>query len=277
MEPLPLESTSTPAYRLDVDTVLSAHQVTAEGGLSAAECRERLAVYGANELPAAPPVPGWRKFLAQFQNPLTILLLVATVISFFAWIIEREEAVPFETITILAIVILNAVLGYVQEHRAEQAVAALQAMSAPTARVLRDAAPQIIPAREVVPGDILLIEEGDTLPADGRVLESISLRVAEAALTGESAPVAKDPAVIPEEAGIGDQENMVFSSTAVTAGRGRAVVTATGAATEIGKIAGTLQQTQEDPTPLQRELDGVGRLLGRVVGFHPALQSGMAG
>jgi Ca2+-transporting ATPase len=110
-----------------------------------------------------------------------------------------------------------------------------------------------------------LIEEGDTLPADGRVLQSISLRVAESALTGESAPVSKDPAVIPEEAGIGDQENMVFSSTAVTAGRGRAVVTATGAATEIGKIAGTLQQTEEEPTPLQRELDGVGRLLGRVV------------
>jgi P-type Ca2+ transporter type 2C len=269
--PLPLDpeapapAADMAAYRLDVERVLTEQQVEPERGLSAAESRERLHAYGFNELPAAPSVPEWRKFLAQFQNPLTVLLLVATVISFLAWVIERGETIPFETITILAIVILNAVLGYFQEHRAEQAVAALQAMSAPTARVLRDAEPQNIPAREVVPGDILLIEEGDTLPADGRVVQSISLRVAESALTGESTPVSKDPAVIPEEAGIGDQENMVFSGTAVTAGRGRAVVTATGATTEIGKIAGTLQQTEDEPTPLQRELDGVGRVLGRVV------------
>ncbi len=165
--------------------------------------------------------------------------------------------------------ILNAVLGYVQEHRAEQAVAALQAMSAPTARVLRDAEPQTIPAREAVPGDILLIEEGDTLPADGRVLESISLRVAESALTGESAPVSKDPAAIPEEAGIGDQENMVFSSTAVTAGRGRAVVTATGAATEIGKIARMLQEEEEGKTPLQKRLAQFGRQFGEIFKDNP--------
>jgi P-type Ca2+ transporter type 2C len=256
---------SLPPYRLDIETVLAGQQVDPEHGLTAAESQRRIALYGVNELPAAPPVPAWRKFLEQFQNPLTLLLLAATVISFLAWIIEQKEAIPFETITILAIVILNAILGYFQEHRAEQAVAALRAMSAPTARVLRDAEPQTIPAREVVPGDILLIEEGDTLSADGRVLQSISLRVAEAALTGESTPVSKDPGVIHEEAGIGDQVNMVFSSTAVTAGRGRAVVTATGSASEIGKIADTLQQTEEEPTPLQRELDGVGRMLGRVV------------
>jgi Ca2+-transporting ATPase len=252
-------------YRMAAEAVLAAQQVNPDTGLTASESRRRLELFGPNELPAAPPVPEWRKFLEQFLNPLTVLLLVATVISFLAWIIEGAETVPFETITILAIVILNAVLGYLQEHRAEQAVAALQAMSAPSARVLRDAESHMIPASEVVPGDILLIEEGDTLPADGRVLQSVSLRVSESSLTGESTPVSKDPYVIPQEAGIGDQENMVFASTAVTAGRGRAVVTASGAATEIGKIADTLQQTEEDPTPLQRELDSVGRLLGRIV------------
>jgi Ca2+-transporting ATPase len=254
-----------PSFRMEVDAVLAAQRVDPERGLTTAESRERLAVHGTNELPAAPRVPEWRKFLEQFQNPLTVLLLVATVISFLAWVIEGGETIPFETVTILAIVILNAILGYLQEHRAEQAVAALQAMSAPTARVLRDAEQRVIPARDLVPGDIILVEEGDTLPADGRILQSISLRVAESALTGESTPVSKDPAVIPEEAGIGDQVNMVFSGTAVTAGRGRAVVTATGAMTEIGRIAGTLQQTEDEPTPLQRELDGVGRMLGRVV------------
>jgi Ca2+-transporting ATPase len=196
---------------------------------------------------------------------LTILLLVATAVSFLAWLIERESNLPFEALAILAIVILNAILGYVQEHRAEQAVAALQAMSAPTARVLRDSEPQVIPASEVVPGDLLLIEEGDTLPADARVLESISLRVAEAALTGESTPVSKDSAPIGAEVAITDQQNMLFSGTAVSAGRGRAVVAATGPATEIGKIAGTLQLTEEEKTPLQRELDRVGRLLGQII------------
>jgi P-type Ca2+ transporter type 2C len=257
--------TQTPPYQADANTVIAAAQSDAQRGLRAADAAQRLGQYGPNELPQEPPVPGWRKFLAQFRDPLTILLLVATVISFIAWLIEREEAIPFETITILAIVLLNAVLGYVQEARAEQAVAALQAMSAPNARVLRDGTTQIIAATEVVPGDILLLEEGDTVPADGRVIESVALRVAESALTGESTAVSKDTATISDEVGIGDRRNMVFSSTAVNAGRGRAVVTATGARTEIGAIAGTLQRTEEEPTPLQRELDRVGRLLGIVV------------
>ena len=235
----------TPAYQTDATAVIAAMQSNAERGLPSADAAERLNQYGRNELPEEPPVPGWRKFLAQFRDPLTILLLVATVISFVAWLIEREEPIPFETITILAIVLLNAVLGYVQEARAEQAVAALQAMSAPHARVLRDGQQQTIAAVEVVPGDVLLLEEGDTLPADGRVIESVALRVAESALTGESTAVSKNTAPIEGEVGIGDQRNMIFSSTAITAGRGRAVVTATGANTEIGAIAGTLQRTEE--------------------------------
>src|SRR5690606_281663 len=162
-----------------------------------------------------------------------------------AWLIERDTPVPYETITILAIVILNGVLGFVQENRAEQAVAALQAMAAPNARVLRDGRPQLVPTAEIVPGDILLVEEGDTIAADGRVIESIALRVSEAALTGESTAVSKDNRPIEAEVGIADRSNMLFSGTAVAAGRGRAVVTATGGQTEIGRIAGSLQQTED--------------------------------
>jgi P-type Ca2+ transporter type 2C len=254
-----------PPYQQSADDVLKALNSDARRGLSTSDAQSRLARYGKNELPHAPPTPTWRKFLAQFQNPLTGLLLAATVISLVAWMIEEEGGIPYETITILAIVILNAVLGYIQENRAEQAVAALQAMSAPTARVLRDGQQQTIHADEVVPGDILLIEEGDTLPADARVIESIALRAGESALTGESTSVGKDSEPIPDEVGIADQHNMVFSGTAITSGRGRAIVVATGAETEIGKIAGTLQEQKEEPTPLQKELDNVGSLLGKIV------------
>jgi P-type Ca2+ transporter type 2C len=254
-----------PAHRTPVQEVLARLGSNPTTGLSHDEARRRLASHGRNELPITPPVPGWRKFLAQFQSPLTILLLVATAISFVAWLIERESSIPFETITILAIVIFNAILGYVQEARAEQAVAALQAMASAQARVLRESDQHSIPSAELVPGDIILIEEGDTLPADGRLVEAIALRVAESALTGESSAVSKHTAPVEAEAGIGDQRNMIFSGTAVTTGRGRAVITGTGATTEIGKIAGTLQRTVEEATPLQKELDRIGKILGIVV------------
>src|SRR5512138_3169129 len=243
-----------PAYRRAAADVVASLGADARRGLAASEAQGRLARHGRNELPAAPPVPAWRRLLAQFRDVLTALLLVATAVSLAAWWIERESAVPYEALTILAIVIVNGVLGFVQESRAEQAVAALRAMSAPTARVLRDGEPRTIPAADVVPGDLLLLEEGDTVPADARVLESVALRTAEAALTGESTPVAKDSAPLGGERASADRTNMVFAGTAVAAGRGRAVVTATGAATELGRIARSLQETEEGRTPLQREL-----------------------
>ncbi len=252
-------------YRESAADVLAHFHSDAARGLSSDEAQARLARFGKNELPHAPPDPAWKKFLAQFQNPLTTLLFVATVISLLAWAIENQGGLPYETLTILAIVILNAALGYAQENRAEHAIAALQALSAPHARVRRDGITQTIHAAEATPGDILLLEEGDTLPADARVLEAIALRVAESALTGESAPVSKKSEPLADEAGIGDQSNMVFSGTAVASGRGRAIVTATGAATQIGKIAGTLQAQKDEPTPLQKELDHVGGLLGKIV------------
>ena len=250
-------------FGLSAEEVLAALRVQPEQGLASSEAQARLEQFGRNELPEEPPDPAWRKFINQFRNPLTYLLLAATVISFIAWLIEHASPVPYESLTIMAIVILNAILGYVQEFRAEQAVAALQAMAAPTARLLRDSQQQIVPANQVVPGDILLIEEGDTIPADGRVIESIAMQAAEAALTGKSTPVSKDTHPLPADVSIGDQVNMVFSSTAITMGRGRAVITTTGSATEIGKIAGSLQATPEEPTPLQKELDSVGRMLGQ--------------
>jgi Ca2+-transporting ATPase len=254
-----------PQYRRAAADVIADLGTDAKRGLPSGEIPGRLQRHGRNELPTEPPVPAWRRFLAQFRDVLTILLVVATVVSFVAWWIERESPIPYEALTILAIVILNGVLGFVQESRAEQAVAALKAMTAPTARVLRDGQQRTVPTAELVPGDVLLLEEGDTIPADARVLESIALRVAESALTGESTPVSKDSAPLDEEAGVADRSNMIFSGTAIASGRGQAIVTATGPSTELGKIAGSLQATEDVETPLQKELDRVGKLLGIAV------------
>src|SRR5690606_27581035 len=156
-------------------------------------------------------------------------------------------------------------IGFVQESRAEAAVAALRAMSAAEATVVRDGERHHVAASLIVPGDLILIEEGDTIPADARLIESIALQTSEAALTGESLPVSKDTAPIEEEVAIGDRHNMVFSGTSATYGHGRAIVVSTGMQTEMGRIAGLLESTEDAATPLQRELDRVGKLLGGVV------------
>ncbi len=260
-----VQDTRAPEYRLGVDEVLTALEVDARRGLSEGEARARLARHGPNELSAEKPVPAWRKFLAQFRDVLVILLLVATAISAMLWLIERDSALPYEALAILAVVLLNAAMGYFQAARAESAVAALRRMAAAQATVLRDGERQGVPAAEIVPGDILLVEEGDTVPADARLIHSTALQTAEAALTGESLPVSKDTDPIPEEAGLGDRHNTIFSGTTATYGRGRAVVTATGMRTEMGRIAGMLKATRDEPTPLQVELDRVGRILGLVV------------
>ena len=236
-----------------------------ERGLTEAEAQARLARDGRNELPVERPVPRWRRFLAQFQDVLVILLIVATLISTGLWLYERATALPYEAIAIFAVVVLNALMGYTQESRAEAAVAALRAMSADAATVVRDGTRRQVPAAELAVGDLLLIEEGDTIPADARVIESAALQAAEAALTGESLPVSKDTDPVSADAALGDRHGMVFSGTAATYGRGRAVVTATGPRTELGRIAGLLELTVEAPTPLQTELDRTGRLLGGIV------------
>src|SRR5215213_4331595 len=253
------------AYQQSVDEVLAALGTAANRGLSEAEAHKRLERYGKNELTSEKPTPAWKRFLTQFQNVLVILLLVATAISAALWFVERDSALPYEAIAIFAVVLLNAVMGYIQESRAEQALAALRQMSAAQAKVIRDATLRSIPATDVVPGDIIVLEEGDIVPADARLLQSIALQTSEAALTGESLPVSKDTLTIAEEVGLGDRHNMIFSGTAVTYGRGKAVVAATGMQTQTGRIAGLLREVQPETTPLQKELDRVGKLLGLIV------------
>jgi Ca2+-transporting ATPase len=249
-------------YQLEPREVVAQLQTDPARGLSSDEAGRRLQQYGPNQLQATPPVPKWRKFLAQFVNPLVLLLLVATVISVIAWVIEGMHELPYEALAIIAIVLLNAIIGYFQEERAEAAVAALQKMTTAMASVLRDDKQQQVASADLVPGDILLIEEGNAITADARVVDVTSLQMAEAALTGESHSVTKDISPIAGEAGIGDRVNMIFSGTVATFGRGKAVVTATGMQTEMGKIAGLMQATPEEETPLQKEIAHVGKLLG---------------
>ena len=253
------------AYRQPADDVVASLGSDSRLGLSEAEAASRLERYGRNELAAEKPVPGWRRFLEQFEDVLVILLLVATAISATLWAVERDAALPYEALAIFAVVLLNAAMGYVQESRAEAAVAALRAMSAAHASVVRGGERRRVNAAEIVPGDVILIEEGDTIAADARLIESTALQTAEAALTGESLPVVKDTAPIGEEAALGDRHNMLFSGTAATYGHGKAVVTATAMRTEMGRIAGLLKETTAEETPLQRELDRTGRALGIVV------------
>ncbi len=259
------ESPPSIAHQATIDEVITALETDATTGLSADDARARRERFGPNELASEKPTPAWRRFLAQFQDVLVILLLIATAISTALWAIERDAALPYEAIAIFAVVLLNAAMGYIQESRAEAAVAALRAMSAADAEVVRDGQRISIASTDLVPGDIIVIEEGDTIPADGRLIESASLRTAEAALTGESLPVSKQVTPVDGNAPVGDRRNMVFSGTAATYGHGMAAVTATGMRTEMGRIAGLLKETRNETTPLQRELDRTGKVLGAAV------------
>ncbi len=234
-------------------------------GLGTDEAARRLAEYGPNEIDPEKPVPVWRAVLAQLRSPLIYLLLVAILISLVAWWLEGAHDLPTDAIVIALIVVANAVLGYTQEARAAHAVAALQRMTETTVAVVREGQQLRVPNREVVPGDVLVLGEGDAVGADARLLEAAALMVSEAPLTGESASVLKDSAPLTEPAVLGDRLNMVFNGTAVTQGTGRAVVTATGMATEMGGIAQLLRETEDNETPLQREIARVGRMLGIAV------------
>ena len=252
-------------WRRDAADVAASLGADVERGLSPDEAAARLARFGRNALEAAESVPAWRKILSQFASPLIYVLLGAVAVSLAAWAAEGAEEIPYEAVVITAILVLNALLGYVQEARAERAVAELQRLAAATARVVRQGLEVRIPAEEVVPGDLLLIAEGDAVSADARLVDAASLLVSEASLTGESEPVLKDPSPIEVEVGLAERLNMVFNGTSVARGRARAVVTATGMGTEMGRIAGLLGATKAERTPLQREIDRIGRTLGLAV------------
>lgn len=243
-------------YTLSTEAVF-AHLNSTPAGLTGAEATQRLSEYGPNELQAAHRISPWAVFLAQFKNVLIIILLVATAFSVF---LGHEV----EAIAIAVIVLFSVLLGFVQEYRAERAIEALRQMAAPTATVLRDGVEVEIPARDLVPGDVILLRAGDKIPADVRLIEAVNLQIEEAALTGESVPVEKHTIPLHDQAlALGDRKNMAYAGTTVTYGRGRAVVVATGMHTEFGKIAQMLQTVETGRTPLQENLDRVGHTLAR--------------
>ena len=224
-------------------------------GLTDSEARKRLDRYGPNVVADRGGRSAWRALLAQFTGVLTLVLFAAAVLSVFLGDLLDAGA-------ILAIVVLNAALGFFQEHRAEQSMAALKRMAAPVVRVRRDGRVQEISARALVPGDVVLLETGNVVPADARLLQGTTLRVQEAALTGESEAVEKDAGLVFETArALGDRRNMVYSGTVVSYGHGEGIVTATGMATELGKVADLLQSVEQEQTPLQKRLDQLGRQL----------------
>lgn len=231
------------------------HLKVQEGGLSSEEAARRLQVYGPNELTEAPRPGFWAMLWAQINSFVIWLLVGAALISLLL-------GDYIEAAAILAIVILNAALGVIQEQRAEQALAALRRLAAPEAQVLRDGHRIMIPARELVPGDIIFLEAGNYVPADVRLLEAVNLRVEEAALTGESQPVNKNAAtILDENIPLGDRKNTAFMGTLVVYGRGRGIVVSTGMRTQLGLIASMLQRVEEEETPLQRRLDQLGHVL----------------
>jgi Ca2+-transporting ATPase len=233
-------------------------------GLTSAEAARRLARDGPNTLAAAPTEPAWRRFLGHFKDPLVYLLGAAVLISLLAWAMQGGGW-PVDAIVIALVILANGVLGFVQEGKAQDAVAALSTLTAPTASVLRDARLMRVAGAGLVAGDILVLAEGDAVAADARLVAATSLRVDEASLTGESAPVLKHAAVLAQPTPLGERSNMVFMGTNVVQGAGRAIVTACAMGTEMGAIAAMLGATAQQATPLEREVGRVGRMLGLAV------------
>ena len=247
------------------EQVLQSLQTDPAQGLSAAEAARRLEQHGANVLREKKKKTNLQRFLDQFKDVMILILIAAAIVSFVIACIEGNPGEFFEPALILLIVILNAVMGMLQESKAEKALDALKSMSAPHARVLRDGTEQIIDAASLVPGDIIRLEAGDFVPADARLLHSAGLKSEESALTGESVPSEKDAQEpVAADAALGDRVNMVFSGCSVTYGTATAVVTATGMQTEMGKIAGLLSGEEETQTPLQKKLASLGKILGFV-------------
>ena len=254
-------------YCESTESVLNEVKSSAQNGLSTQTAQERLAQNGKNKLAEAKKKPWIVRFLGQLADPMIIILIVAAVISGVMGVLEDEGIMGFvDVIIIMAVVLVNAFLGVFQESKAEAAIEALQKMSAAHSKVIRDGKTQIVPSEDLVVGDIILLEAGDAVPADARILESASLKVEEAALTGESLPVTKITEALTlgenaKDVPLGDRKNMVYMGSVVVYGRGVAVVTATGMDTEMGKIAGALTQAEEGKTPLQRKLAQLSKIL----------------
>lgn len=255
------------AYTRSTDEVINELE-SSENGLTSAEAEKRLEKFGQNKLKEAQKPSLLTRFIEQLKDPMLIILLAAAGVSAVTGMLAGENEWA-EVIIILAVVLLNAVLGVFQESKAEAAIEALQTMTAATCKVLRDGKLAILHSTELVPGDVILLEAGDSVPADGRIIENASLKIEEAALTGESVPVNKMLEVLGAKDGddipLGDRKNMCYMGSTVVYGRGKAIVVSTGMDTEMGKIAGALSAAKDEQTPLQRKLDELGRLLSKMV------------
>lgn len=253
-----------PEYLQSAGEVLCS-QGSQRGGLTSQEAAARLEKHGPNRLQEAKKITNLQRFLQQLKDPMLLILMAAAAVSAVTSILSGEKLT--EVIIILAVVLLNAVLGVVQESKAEAAIEALQTMTAATSKVLRDGKITVLHSADLVPGDVVLLEAGDAVPADGRLLESASLKIEEAALTGESVPVNKTAETISAQGDVplGDRKNMCYMGSTVVYGRGSAVITATGMDTEMGKIAGVLARTEQEETPLQRKLTQLGKTLSYLV------------
>ena len=255
-------------YTLSTQQVLDKLGVTTEG-LSSQEAAKRLEQYGPNKLKEAEKPSLLQRFLSQLKDPMLIILMIAAAVSALTGMLSGESEWA-EVIIIIAVVLLNAILGVVQESKAEAAIEALQTMTAATCKVIRDGKQISLPSSELVPGDIVVLEAGDAVPADGRIIENASLKIEEAALTGESVPVNKLIDALNLTAGVedvplGDRKNMCYMGSTVVYGRGKVVITETGMDTEMGKIAGALAAAEEEETPLQKKLDSLGKTLSFIV------------
>lgn len=253
-----------PEYLQSAEEVLCS-QGSQRGGLTSQEAAARLSKHGPNRLQEAKKITNLQRFLQQLKDPMLLILMAAAAVSAVTSILSGEKLT--EVIIILAVVLLNAVLGVVQESKAEAAIEALQTMTAATSKVLRDGKIVVLHSADLVPGDVVILEAGDAVPADGRLLESASLKIEEAALTGESVPVNKTAETISAQGDVplGDRKNMCYMGSTVVYGRGSAVITATGMDTEMGKIAGVLARTEQEETPLQRKLTQLGKTLSYLV------------
>ncbi|MBQ1236645.1 MAG: HAD-IC family P-type ATPase, partial [Oscillospiraceae bacterium] len=251
------------AYSKDLSQLISELGTDAQAGLTSSQVSEKLMAHGENKLKEKPKKTSLQRFIDQFKDAMILILIAAAAVSFAIACIEGNPKEFFEPALILAIVIINAIMGVMQESKAEKALDALKSLSAPHARVIREGKEQLIDAKLLVPGDIIKLEAGDFIPADARLLQSSSLKSEESALTGESVPSEKDAEQKVElDAPLGDRANMVFSGCSVSYGTATAVVTATGMDTEMGKIANLLSSENESQTPLQKKLSQLGKYLG---------------
>lgn len=249
-------------YRQSVEEVLEELKTT-DKGLTQREAAARQEKYGPNKLKEAAKATALQRFFKQLKDPMLIILLAAAAVSAATDFIAGESFT--ESIIILVVVLLNAILGVIQESKAEAAIEALQTMTAAKCKVLRDEKTEVLESSNLVPGDVVILEAGDAVPADGRLIECASLKIEEAALTGESTPENKTVDTIAKDVTLGDRENMCYMGSTVVYGRGKAIITSTGMNTEMGKIAGVLSKTEQEETPLQKKLSQLGKMLSKAV------------